>query len=179
MLSATEVGGIISLFSEIGMELDLMPVLSGELKELPFTFTQSACGEAFDAYFKGLDIVSASDIEVSGKVYDISGYLHLVCRARLPYKTTCSRCGAPVDADVRVEFERIVSNSADKEEDDDYIVYSDRSLELDGPVFEELSISFPSKQLCRPDCKGLCPVCGQDLNEDDCEHSRNTDKNDA
>jgi len=31
-------------------------------------------------------------------------------------------------------------------------------------------LEMPSRPVCRPDCKGLCLVCGQNLNEKDCGH---------
>jgi len=39
------------------------------------------------------------------------------------------------------------------------------------PIFREYAIlDIPIKALCKPDCKGLCPECGQDLNIKDCGH---------
>ncbi|MCM8831767.1 MAG: DUF177 domain-containing protein [Candidatus Omnitrophica bacterium] len=41
-------------------------------------------------------------------------------------------------------------------------------LEIDNDVREEILLNFPMKVLCRPDCKGLCPRCGVNLNFDNC-----------
>ena len=150
------------------MKLDLSPVLNGEVKELPFSFTQNVLDDEASVYFKGLDMTVRGDIEVKGTVRDISGYCELDCTVSLPYSTHCSRCGKETEGVCECVFQRIVSSDGSRLEDDEYIVYADRQLELDGPVYEELSISFPSKPLCKTDCKGLCPVCGQDLNEGDC-----------
>lgn len=35
-------------------------------------------------------------------------------------------------------------------------------------IIAEVTLSLPMKPLCRPDCKGICPVCGKNLNEGDC-----------
>ena len=44
------------------------------------------------------------------------------------------------------------------------------------PVLREYALlEFPIKALCRPDCKGLCIECGQDLNVMDCGHSQEED----
>ena len=154
------------------MKIDLTPILSGELKELPFSFTENVSGEASDIYFKGLDITPDGDITVKGKICDISGYYELKCTVSMPYTTHCARCGRQIGSVCECGMQRTVSQQADRESDDDEIFYSDRQIELDSPVYEELSISFPSKPLCREDCRGLCPVCGQDLNEGGCEHSK-------
>lgn len=43
-------------------------------------------------------------------------------------------------------------------------VKPDETVDLTGSIREDIIISLPMKRLCSPDCKGLCPVCGQDLN---------------
>ena len=42
------------------------------------------------------------------------------------------------------------------------------SLNIDSLIDNEITTSWPMKVLCRPDCKGLCPVCGKDLNTGAC-----------
>lgn len=41
-------------------------------------------------------------------------------------------------------------------------------LNLEALLWEEFSLALPVKPLCRPDCRGLCPVCGKNLNEGPC-----------
>ena len=43
------------------------------------------------------------------------------------------------------------------------------SVDLVAPLREALYLELPQKQLCRSDCKGLCPTCGQNLNEGQCD----------
>jgi uncharacterized protein len=39
------------------------------------------------------------------------------------------------------------------------------------PVLREYTLlEIPISPLCQPDCKGLCPICGNNLNEGDCNH---------
>jgi uncharacterized protein len=41
------------------------------------------------------------------------------------------------------------------------------------PLLREYAfLEFPIRPICKPDCKGLCPICGANLNEADCGHSR-------
>jgi uncharacterized protein len=51
----------------------------------------------------------------------------------------------------------------------DYVV--DDRLELDAWARDALASQLPEQILCRPDCAGLCPVCGKDLNVEPHEHS--------
>jgi uncharacterized metal-binding protein YceD (DUF177 family) len=46
------------------------------------------------------------------------------------------------------------------------------SLDLFGPLREELRLALPEFPECRDGCRGLCPMCGSDLNETECDCSR-------
>lgn len=47
-------------------------------------------------------------------------------------------------------------------------------LDLASLLWEEFSLALPVKPLCRPDCRGLCPECGKNLNEGACSCSRDS-----
>ncbi len=49
--------------------------------------------------------------------------------------------------------------------------FDGKTIDLDPIVREQVLLALPVTVLCREDCKGLCPACGQDLNEKDCGHS--------
>ena len=49
-------------------------------------------------------------------------------------------------------------------------VLPDDRLPLDTMARDALVLGFPAFPLCRPDCAGLCPVCGADRNTIDCGH---------
>ncbi len=42
-------------------------------------------------------------------------------------------------------------------------------IDLDPEIREEIILDYPIKPLCKPDCKGLCPKCGINLNEKNCD----------
>jgi len=46
---------------------------------------------------------------------------------------------------------------------------SEPMLDLDQDIREEIILDYPLQPLCQPDCKGLCPKCGKNLNEGNCE----------
>ena len=90
----------------------------------------------------------------------------------------CRRCLGHVEMPVALEptllFMPRVGEAVDEdgelEEDDGLRLYDDRALEIDltEVVREELILNVPAWPLCRPDCRGLCPQCGLDLNETSC-----------
>jgi len=49
--------------------------------------------------------------------------------------------------------------------------YEDGGVELEDVLREYVLLALPMQRLCREDCKGLCPVCGQSRNENDCQCS--------
>ena len=49
-------------------------------------------------------------------------------------------------------------------EDLDVVYYDDLVLPLEPLVEEQVQLELPMKALCRDDCRGLCPICGADLN---------------
>ena len=54
------------------------------------------------------------------------------------------------------------------EQDLGELYLTEEILETDPILIEQLQLNVPMKPLCRPDCKGLCPDCGADLNEGAC-----------
>lgn len=46
--------------------------------------------------------------------------------------------------------------------------FDGRTIDLDPIVREQVLLALPASVLCREDCKGLCPQCGQNLNEAEC-----------
>jgi uncharacterized protein len=47
---------------------------------------------------------------------------------------------------------------------------ADNQLKLSEWARDAIAVELPQQILCRPDCAGLCPVCGEDLNENPHEH---------
>lgn len=81
----------------------------------------------------------------------------------------CDRC-LEVAKEEYSEANSYVIVTALNEEDQDgrYILAENKLLNLDELVYSSVITEFPTKFLCSSDCKGLCPMCGQNLNEGDC-----------
>lgn len=82
----------------------------------------------------------------------------------------CDRCLTDVKIPFAIDVSREIDGKAKTNQDDfddtQYIV--DESLDLDKMIRDELLLAWPAKILCKEDCKGLCSVCGQNLNVSDC-----------
>ena len=87
----------------------------------------------------------------------------------------CMRClkdAAPV---VEVDAREVDRPGEGEELESPYV--RDEVLDLGAWAHDAFALGAPVKVLCRPDCAGLCPVCGENLNEHpDHEHEREPDK---
>jgi uncharacterized protein len=54
--------------------------------------------------------------------------------------------------------------------DSGLLVPEDAQIDLEPLLREYALLEFPINPVCKPDCKGLCPVCGENLNLTDCGH---------
>jgi uncharacterized protein len=81
----------------------------------------------------------------------------------------CRRCLQDTSADVHDEVHLIFAEAGDPDDPDVYSIDPGaRELDLRHAVREQWVLDAPNYALCRPDCKGLCPTCGADLNAGDC-----------
>ncbi|MDE3105544.1 MAG: DUF177 domain-containing protein [Acidobacteriota bacterium] len=89
----------------------------------------------------------------------------------------CARCITPVLTPLQGQFDLIFRpESADAEAGERAITadeteigyYNESGLLLEDAVREQVLLSLPGRTLCKPDCKGLCPRCGQNLNLESC-----------
>lgn len=86
-------------------------------------------------------------------------------RALAPVTLQCTRCLVEWDTDIEVSAVQVFEPEPDE---DGYALDRDDTVDLGGPVRDEVSLAVPARPLCRPDCAGLCPECGTDLNRDPC-----------
>lgn len=95
----------------------------------------------------------------------------------VPLHLECDRCLAPIDVAVDTDFELVyepLPEAAPAQElelhpgDIDLGFYEGDGMELHDVLREQVLLEFPSRALCSPECKGLCPVCGVNRNEQNC-----------
>ena len=87
----------------------------------------------------------------------------------------CSRCLEEVPTNIHFDIDKEIKleNQAvnDEEMDDtDYLIGFD--LDVDKLIYQEILVNWPMKVLCKEDCKGICKVCGNNLNKGDCNCQR-------
>ena len=80
-------------------------------------------------------------------------------------KVCCSRCLKDMEYCMQADFDE---KFALKESDDVSYTYAEDMLYLDKLILDKIMFELPARFLCKPDCKGLCPQCGADLNVAPC-----------
>lgn len=111
----------------------------------------------------------ASPVEVKGRMYNRAGVVYLEYSVELTLLVACDRCLKETEITYHFDFDHIVVPSASSD-NDEYIVAEGESIELNEIAVTDLLLRLPTKNLCKEDCKGLCMVCGCDLNESTCDH---------
>jgi len=84
----------------------------------------------------------------------------------------CGRCLDPMTTTLHIELDerfRPVSLGTAPNDDQVSVIGADNQIDLRPILAELVIISTPMHVVCRPDCLGLCPECGQNLNEGSCD----------
>jgi uncharacterized protein len=90
--------------------------------------------------------------------------------------TICSRCLEPaiLPLDVKVEVIYAEKDGAKDDEEDnldapDVLTFEGGIVDLGPEIRDEVLLALPVSVLCRPDCAGLCPICGGNRNLNPCD----------
>jgi uncharacterized protein len=96
----------------------------------------------------------------------------LVVQGKFSGETTleCVRCLSEFDQALSMEMTELYAFDSRSVSESGLIIPDDAHIDLAPLVREYALLEIPIKPICRPDCKGLCPVCGENLNEKDCGH---------
>ncbi len=109
-----------------------------------------------------------SGIHCKGRIYNRAGMVEMDATADFDYQAPCDRCAEEATHHFNLPLQHKLIQHLSGEDNDEYIVLGSSSLDLDGLVWEDVILSLPMQWLCSPDCKGLCPMCGANLNQTTC-----------
>jgi uncharacterized protein len=161
-------------------------------RDLPEEFVEAALGGRGSA-----DFHAAGASRFQGRFEQSPGRVLLNGHIDLEVKAPCKRCLTEVKTRLPLDFHlSFVKQAAagesfdDEDEDDegnrdeegqnasfdkddvDTEPFDGHKILLDGVLREQMLLGLPMDVLCKPDCKGLCVVCGQDRNQVDCGHEQ-------
>ena len=146
------------------MLLDLTKIFSEESKSCSFDYRMDLSSTKVDGVYPFV-----SPVAVKGIVKSRDGSADLKANVSFDFSVPCDRCAEPVEGHYRYAFSHVLVRSLENREDDDRLIeVRDEKLDLDELMREDILLELPTKFLCREDCRGLCPVCGKNLNEGPC-----------
>ncbi len=121
----------------------------------------------------------ASPVGIRGSVCSRAGVVTLEMTITAELDQICDRCTKAFVRKYSFTPSHTLVTALDNEDDegfeyDDYVICPDKTLDVSELALTDMKLGLPTKILCKEDCKGLCPVCGKDLNDGACEHSELT-----
>jgi len=105
------------------------------------------------------------------------------CKADVVIDAVCSRCLVNFGYPAKISFEEMYEQQVDlvtgtrlppPEEPEAFLISFENTIDITEAVRQYVETAASMQPLCRPDCPGLCPECGQDLGLAGCKCARRT-----
>ena len=133
----------------------------GESRSFSFVVAPESIGLEEDAgLFRG-------EIRVDGTVMNTGSSFRVVGTVTACRCFVCDRCLSAGERTMTLDFTEDYTKTPG--ETDETAFFDGETIILDDLVRDTLLVAEPLRELCKSDCKGLCPVCGQNLNEGTCD----------
>lgn len=120
----------------------------------------------------------AGPVEATGTAeIDVTMEIRVAGHVRAPLEAACDRCLEPaalvVDTDFDLVYRPLSSGPAGDEvaiveKEANVGFYETTGVELSDVLREQILLALPMQRVCRDACRGICPVCGQNRNVQEC-----------
>ncbi|MCW2928561.1 MAG: hypothetical protein JWM86_2529 [Thermoleophilia bacterium] len=152
---------------QIELELELVPYVQGAIEYV------DAGGEKGPVLGPKPPVSSGIEYEVAGgsvpAKLDVTAMTEgnsFRLRFAATYTGPCARCLEPASWSVEIDAHAVHDADTDEEElRSDHVDDQTNLLDVSAWAREEVGLLFPTRVLCRPDCRGLCAQCGENLND--------------
>lgn len=159
------------------LELELRPYVQGALElikdgdKAPVLAPKAPAPKGIE--YQAEDGIAPAQLDITAMTEGYSFRLRFAAEFVGP----CARCLEPARFSVDVDSHAIHDHDTDDEDlRSDHVDDKLNQLDVSGWAREEVGLQFPTQVLCRPDCRGLCAQCGENLNEHpDHEHEPTID----
>ncbi len=146
------------------MVLDLKRIFAVEGSKMPINSALDMSNFDLSGVFPLKKLVS-----FEGEVKNSAGVVSLSLSISYEISAPCDRCGTFAVNKHTVDFDKMLAVSLERQESDTIIEVPGMKLDVDELVYTEVVLDLPMKHLCKSDCKGICPQCGKNLNEGECD----------
>jgi len=116
-------------------------------------------------------------LRVHIELYRSADHIRILGSLRGVLRLFCDRCLQPVEWTLDEDIDTVLidqeyaptEEETELEEDDlNYEFFKGEAIDIDRFIAEQIFLTLPLKVLCSPSCRGLCPMCGTNLNYRDC-----------
>ena len=138
----------------------------GYKREFPFEFEQIQISDDLDLrHFEGVASIGRTP-------------QGLLVQGKFSAETTleCVRCLNDFARELSWDFTELYAFNEKSVSESGLILPDDAHINLQPLIREYALLEVPIKPICKTECKGLCSVCGEDLNQIDCGHKNLTDE---
>ncbi len=129
------------------------------------------------------EVKQAEPLEVNATAEFLEGQIRVTGDLHTKIEMVCARCLEPVIEEVHRDFDLFYQpllkgtpNDVERLKDDDTEIgfFEGEGLFLADVLKEQVLLSLPMKVICQSDCRGLCPHCGANLNQEQCRCERHS-----
>ncbi len=144
------------------MVLNLTGVFAGG-EDLPFETSLDLSDLDFSGNFP-----FKSPVLIKGIASNKAGIVMIDLTAEYSFCAPCDLCANEVVREEKLPLTYVVVQSLEGEDTEDFVLAEDMKVDINNLVRDDIILRVPMKFLCSPDCKGICPICGKNLNDGEC-----------
>lgn len=178
---------ILSAFDHVKAGAVLLTIQIDTIKDDEMLLT----GDLDASDLPGLDdLTTNGQLTVKGaisyrfRLFRVSDMIEILGHVSSRVSLACSRCLEPFDLPVEADFDLTYADHLPEVEDESgeeieltaddmgITLLEGEEIDLSESLVEQLLLSLPFQPICMKSCNGLCPNCGADLNQSECECSR-------
>lgn len=147
------------------MVIDIKKYLAAQVdtEEVCYSFTIDDVGVDGGKLFR-------KPVDVKAVFTSFSGSVKLQLGLTAEMTVRCDRCSKQFIYPIDLVLNHVLVPELSNEDDEGEMIEVDvANFNLDELAYSDIMLSMPTKILCRDDCRGICPQCGKELNEGDCD----------
>ena len=151
--------------------LNVSKALMYEGEEFPF----EADVELEDTLLLGDPVAFPGTAHLAGQVKAIGDSVQVRGEMEFTASARCALCLKEASRAMKTTFDAVFALAPNPDNPDRYL-YEGKELDLTDMATDAATLALPMQWRCRPDCKGLCPVCGADRNLTSCSCRQDSGK---
>ena len=123
-----------------------------------------------DLETENTECVFFGPVKFTGQLFNAGGVFNLKGRLEADYNVKCYRCACDISSHIDIPVkENIMKADSKTQDEEDVYTFEGNYIELGDILRANIILNLPMKQLCSENCKGLCHLCGANLNEEQCD----------